>query len=89
MDDPIAALGEQEGWQQEGYAARIHYRGAEERYSVEYYAPSNCVLYWKVRGDDTAAVPVERSSVPKPLRKRIRGDLEQAGVDPTVEGELL
>ncbi|SFH69010.1 hypothetical protein SAMN04488066_11833 [Halorubrum aquaticum] len=35
-------------------------------------------------GTDTAA-PVPRESVPDPLRRRIRDDLSDAGVDPAVE----
>lgn len=81
----IAALGEQEGWHAEGYAARVHYSGAGERYSVEFYAPSECVLYWKVKADGETAVPVARGTVPDPLRKRVRNDLVAAGIDPDVE----
>jgi len=88
-DDPIAALGAREGWVGEGYAARVHYRGEGDRYSVEYYAPSDCVLYWKVRGDGETAVPVGRGTVPDPLRERVRRDLAAAGVDPGVEGRTL
>jgi hypothetical protein len=89
MTDRIAALGEQERWQPEGYAARIHYSGADDRYSIEYYDPSNCVLYWKVKGDGRTAVPVGRETVPEPLRERVRQDLEEAGIDPAVEGREL
>jgi hypothetical protein len=85
MDDAVASLTEREGWRAEGYAARVHYRGADDRYSVEYYAPSDCLLYWKVKGDGETAVPVGRDSVPDPLRKRVRADLDAADVDPAVE----
>jgi hypothetical protein len=91
MDDhaEVEALAGQEGWQAEGYAARVHYRGAGDRYSVEYYAPSDCVLYWRVKGDGETAVPVGRGTVPDPLRERVRLDLEAAGVDPDVEDRVL
>jgi hypothetical protein len=88
-DDPLPALGRRDGWQVEGYAARVHYRGAGDHYSVEYYAPSDCVLYWKVKGDGETAVPVSRETVPGPLRTRIRDDLSAAGIDPDVEGRTL
>jgi hypothetical protein len=88
-DDPVAALGTREGWRTRGYAARVHYRGAGDRYSVEYYAPSDCVVYWKVKGDGSTAVPVGRSTVPDPLRTRVREDLAAAGVDPAVESRSL
>lgn len=89
MTDAVDTLGELEGWTTEGYAARAHYEGAGERYSVEYYAPSECVLYWKVKGDGETAVPVSRETVPDPLRARIRQDLADAGVDPDVEERPL
>jgi hypothetical protein len=85
----VAALGSQEGWQAEEFAARVHYRGAGDRYSVEYYAPSDCVLYWKVSADGEVAVPVGRETVPDPLRERVRLDLSDAGVDPAVEGRVV
>jgi hypothetical protein len=90
-DTEIAALGDREGWQVEGQAARVHYSGATDRYSIEYYAPSGCIVYWKVPPDDEgkAAVPVGRSTVPTPLRERIREDLAAAGVDPEVERRTL
>jgi len=89
MDEQVAALAAQEGWQAEGYAARVHYRGADDAYSIEFYAPSDCVLYWKVKADGETAVPVGRSTVPTPLRERIRGDLEAADIDPEVENRSL
>jgi len=89
MSDAVDTLGELEGWTAEGFAARAHYEGAGERYSVEYYAPSECVLYWKVKGDGETAVPVSRETVPDPLRARIRQDLTDAGVDPEVEEREL
>lgn len=89
MSEKVEALGEQEGWTAEGFAARAHYEGAGERYSVEYYAPSECVLYWKVKGDGETAVPVSRETVPDPLRTRIRRDLEAGGVDAAVERRSL
>jgi hypothetical protein len=89
MDETLSALSEREGWRIEGYAARVHYRGADDNYSIEYYEPSDCVLYWKVKGDGETAVPVGRETVPDPLRSRIREDLGAAGVDPDVEGRQL
>ena len=89
MGDRVAALDELDGWKTEGFAARVHYSGAGDRYSVEYYEPSGCVLYWKVKGDGTTAVPVGRDTVPSPLRERIRADLADAGIDPSVEGRSL
>lgn len=90
MDERIGALGEQEAWQTEEYAARVHYRGAGEHYSIEYYAPSDCIVYWKVKGEgEGVAVPVGRETVPGPLRKRVRQDLEAAGIDPGVERREL
>jgi hypothetical protein len=85
MDEPVASLAGQEGWQAEEYAARVHYQGADDAYSIEFYAPSGCVLYWKVKDDGETAVPVARETVPTPLRERIRQDLEAADVDPGVE----
>jgi hypothetical protein len=89
MSDAVDTLGDLEGWTAEGFAARAHYEGAGERYSVEYYAPSDCVLYWKVKGDGETAVPVGRDTVPDPLRARIRRDLDAAGVDSSVEERSL
>ena len=89
MDDAVNALAGLDGWHAEGFAARVHYRGADERYSVEFYEPSRCVLYWKVKGDGETAVPVSRESVPPPLRERIRRDLSDAGVDPELEAREL
>lgn len=89
MDDPIDALGQRDGWNTEGYAARVHYQGDGDRYSIEYYQPSDCVLYWRVKGDGETAVPVGRDTVPVPLRRRIRIDLEAAGIDPTTEETKL
>ena len=82
----IEDLGEREGWHVEGVAARVHYRGDGDRFSVEYYAPSGRVIYWRVAEDRETAVPVERERVPDPLRTRIREDLAAAGIDPAVEG---
>jgi len=89
--DELTALGEREGWQVEGQAARVHYSGEGDRYSVEYYDPSGCVVYWKVPPGDGGgtAVPVGRSTVPTPLRERIREDLRVAGIDPEVERRTL
>lgn len=89
MDDSLAALGEQDGWKADEFAARVHYRGADDRYSIEYYRPSGCVLYWKVKGDGEVAVPVGRDTVPAPLRDRVRQDLAEAGIDPEIEGRNL
>lgn len=88
MGEQTTALSKREGWRSEGYAARVHYEGATEQYSVEYYEPTGRVVYWRVRGDGEA-VPVDRGSVPGPLRQRIREDLSAAGVDPAVERETL
>ena len=85
----LPQLAECDGWQVEEFAARVHYRGAGDHYSVEYYAPSDCVLYWKVKGDGEVAVPVGRGTVPDPLRSRIRDDLATAGIDPAVEEQSL
>ncbi|WP_134668755.1 DUF7538 family protein [Halorussus marinus] len=87
--DEIEALAEQDGWRTEGFAARVHYGGGDDRYSIEYYAPSDCVVYWKVKGDGETAVPVGRDTVPDPLRERIRRDLAEAGVDPAAEQRTL
>ena len=89
MGDTVAALATLEGWQGEGFAARVHYRGADDRYSVEFYEPSECILYWKVKGDGETAVPVGRETVPTPLRERVRQDLAEAGVDVEVERRTL
>ncbi|PSQ20092.1 hypothetical protein BRD00_00105 [Halobacteriales archaeon QS_8_69_26] len=89
MGEKVAALADQDGWRGEEYAARVHYEGADDYYSIEYYEPSDCVLYWKVKGDGETAVPVGRETVPEPLRERIRLDLEEAGVDPAVESRSL
>lgn len=83
MTDEVTALATCEGWRSEGTAARVHYRGEAETYSVEYYGPTEAVLYWRV--DDDMAAPVARETVPDPLRERIRDDLATAGVDPGVE----
>jgi len=88
MDDPIASLAECDGWKADGFAARGHYRGEGDRYSVEYYEPTGRVVYWRVRGDGEA-VPVGRGTVPDPLRRRIREDLSAADVDPAVERDPL
>lgn len=89
MGDLATELGRQEGWQSQGYAARVHYDGAGDRYSVEYYEPTDCVVYWTVKGDGETAVPVGRDTVPDPLRARIREDLATAGIDPDVEERKL
>ncbi len=89
MDDTLSALGEQDGWKVDGFAARVHYRGADDFYSIEYYQPSECIIYWKVKGDGDVAVPVGRGTVPGPLRDRVRMDLTEAGIDPDVEGRKL
>lgn len=88
MGEQATALGALEGWHSEGYAARVHYEGATERYSVEYYEPTERVVYWEVRADEEA-VPVSREAVPGPLRQRVREDLSEAGVDPEVEDRTL
>ena len=87
--DNLDALTDLDGWHAEEFAARVHYRGADEQYSIEYYQPSDCVVYWKVKGDGETAVPVGRETVPDPLRKRIRQDLTEAGIDPDVESRVL
>lgn len=85
LDDLV----EQDGWQRNGFAARVHYRGAGDRYSVEFYGPSGSVLYWRVKGDGETAVPVARETVPDPLRERVRRDLDAAGLDARAERRLL
>lgn len=90
--DSLAELGELEGWRVDGAAARVHYSGATDRYSIEFYAPSECTLYWKVPPEADpreTAVPVGRKTVPTPLRERIREDLAAAGIDPDVERQTL
>jgi hypothetical protein len=91
MDERLEALDDRDGWRVEGEAARVHYRGERDQYSIEFYAPSECVLYWKVPPEDAGetAVPVGRSTVPTPLRERIRQDLSEAGVDPELEKRTL
>ena len=96
MHDSIAALVGQEGWRAEGDAARVHYDGGGDRYAVEFYADAERVLYWTVpaAASDAAAerdasgataAPVPREQIPNPLRRRIRDDLDAAGIDPDVE----
>jgi len=87
----LDGLAAQEGWHVEAGAARVHYSGATDRYSIEYYEPSGCVLYWKVPPEDAGetAVPVGRGTVPTPLRERIREDLATAGIDPDTERQQL
>ena len=85
----LSDLGSREGWRVEEFAARVHYRGEGDRYSVEYYEPADCVLYWRVKGDGETAVPVARGTVPTPLRERIRADLDAADIDPGVERREL
>lgn len=85
----IDDLGEREGWRVGDVAARVHYRGEGDRYSVEYYEPSGRVIYWEVDADGETAFPVDREEVPEPLRTRIREDLEAAGVDPAIEGQSV
>jgi len=89
--EALAGLAQREGWRVEAEAARVHYSGATDRYSIEYYDPSECVLYWKVPPDGAGgtAVPVARETVPTPLRERIREDLAAAGVDREVESRSL
>ena len=89
MTDAVAALADRDGWRAEGFAARVHYEGAGDRYSIEFYEPSECVIYWKVKGDGEVAVPVGRNTVPDPLRSRIREDLREAGIDPEIERREL
>jgi len=85
----IDDLADCDGWRVEDAAARVHYRGEGERLSVEYYAPTDRVVYWRVDAERETAVPVDRESVPGPLRERIREDLASAGLDPEVEGRRL
>ncbi|MFD1587319.1 hypothetical protein ACFR9U_10010 [Halorientalis brevis] len=89
MGESVESLARQEGWHAEDEAARVHYQGGTDRYSIEYYEPSDCVVYWKVSPDGDVAVPVGRDTVPDPLRERIRQDLAEADVDPTVESRTL
>ena len=85
----LADLGACEGWRIEGFAARVHYDGDGDRYSVEYYEPSNFVRYWRGKGDGETAVSVGRGTVPDPLRERIRADLAAADIDPRSEERRL
>lgn len=85
----LDALADREGWHVEGFAARVHYKGEGDRYAIEYYEPSDCVLYWKVKGDGETAVPVGRETVPDPLRERVQLDLDAAGIDPEIESRAL
>lgn len=89
MTAVLDRLAEQEGWRIENTAARVHYDGGGDRYSIEYYEPSDCVIYWKVAPDGDIAVPVGRSTVPTPLRERIRQDLAAADIDPEIERRSL
>lgn len=89
MGEQTTALSTREGWRSEGYAARVHYEGGTERYSIEYYEPTERVVYWRVDDDGDRAVPIDRQTVPDPLRRRIREDLSAAGIDPTVERESV
>lgn len=81
----LATLADREGWQREGDTARVHYRGETEQYSIEFYDAVGVVLYWRVLEAGERAVPVDRESVPAPLRERIREDLAAAGIDPDAE----
>ena len=85
----LADLADLDGWAVEADAARVHYDGDGARYSVEYYAPPDIVLYWRVEPGRGTAVPVARDEVPGPLRARIRDDLEAAGIDPAAEGKRV
>lgn len=88
----LDALGARDGWRIEGAAARVHYRGETDRYSIEFYALSDCTLYWKVPPEDSPqkmATPVGRNTVPTPLRERVRADLAAAGIDPDIERQTL
>ena len=85
----LADLEALEGWRVDEFAARVHYDGAGDRFSIEYYEPSDCVLYWRVKGDGETAVPVSRTSVPNPLRERIREDLQAADIDPAIEDRAI
>ncbi|PSQ57616.1 hypothetical protein BRD22_01410 [Halobacteriales archaeon SW_8_68_21] len=92
MREPIAALTRQEGWRAEGAAARVHYEGASEQFAVEFYAETERVLYWSVPTEEAesgTAAPVPRKHIPDPLRRRVRDDLETAGVDPATERHEL
>ena len=85
----LSDLADLDGWRVEEFAARVHYTGDDDSYAIEYYEPSACVLYWRVKGDGETAVPVGRDTVPAPLRERIMADLSEAGIDPDVEGRHL
>ena len=58
MDERLAGLDDREGWHVEGDAARVHYRGETDQYSIEYYAPSDCVVYWKVPPEDGGGIEI-------------------------------
>lgn len=85
----FSELADREGWHVDGIAARVHYAGGDDRYSVEYYEPTSCVLYWKLESDRETAVPVPRATVPQPLRDRIQLDFEAVGIDPSVEAKTV
>lgn len=85
----LAELANCEGWHVEEIAARAHYQGEGDQYSIEYYAPNDAVLYWAVQDEQDIAVPVDRETVPDPLRTRIREDLDTADIDPALEGRSL
>ncbi|WP_335998994.1 DUF7538 family protein [Halorientalis halophila] len=89
MTSALDGLAGREGWRVENGAARVHYDGGTDRYSIEYYEASDCVVYWKVAPEGDVAVPVGRDTVPTPLRERIRQDLAAADVDPEVERRSL
>jgi hypothetical protein len=89
MTGVLDRLADREGWRVESQAARVHYDGGGDRYSIEYYEPSDCVVYWKVSPDGNIAVPVGRGTVPTPLRERIRQDLAAADIDPEIERRSL
>lgn len=82
-------LGDQEGWQVEAAAARVHYRGETAEFSVEFYEGTETVLYWRVQEAGETAVPVNRDLIPAPLRDRIRADLAAAGIDPAIERQSV
>lgn len=45
VERELAGLAEQDGWQTDEEAARVHYEGETDRYSIEYYPPNEQVLY--------------------------------------------
>ena len=54
----LADLDDLEGWHVEDVAARVHYEGEGDRFSIEYYDDAECVVYWRVTENGRAASAV-------------------------------